>query len=716
MSMIKFNGTLQNVIFSGDQGYKIASVIDKDKKDQKVIVGFYDVMIGQDYEFECEEVEHASYGLQYQVLKATMLIPKEGDDMIEFLSSSSFKNIGKRTAKKIVDAYGANTMDIIKAEPEKLLEIGVSQRNIDSLVEVVASSSGLQQIYAILSPLGFSEYYMNEVYRYITDKSIKNIEQFIKKKSYELSKNIDGITFEKIDIVYLTHGGNKEDSYRIENLILDVIANFCYRSGDTYITYDNLVDRLDFSKNTVNQHLEMLAGVEDIIIDNDIIILRDFYNAEMSIARNINNRLSFENLGLNEDEILGNLIPVERKNKFNYSDMQKTAIINSLSNNISIITGGPGTGKTTIVDAVVKIFKEIRYKEEVVRDITDKIILCAPTGRAAQRMKETTKQKAQTIHSLLEWDPYKNEFNRGIENPLTQELVIIDEFSMVDIFLANSIFKAIRPDALVVIVGDSAQLESVNPGNVMHDLMKYNKIPLVNLDIIFRQGEGSSIAKLAHDILGNSKLELINTNDMSVIDKKANLVNVVADIVGKSYKAGYDESEVQVLYPKYSGRDGIDSINKLLLSNKDKAYATMGDIKFYQNDKVMQLKNDYERDIYNGDIGFVSKVYNDKSVCMEVLFKDKKVKFQKKDLLNLTHAYAISIHKSQGSEFKIIILPISKESQKMMSKKLLYTAITRAKDKLIVVGDIECFKESVKKTTRERQTYLNKMLEKVQND
>ncbi len=720
---MKFKGVLKKEIFSGDNGYLIASVEDIDTNEEVIIVGYINLFKNQVYSFEGDVVEHDKYGEQIVINKYTLEVPKDGEEIINFLSSKSFENIGKRTAKKIVDFYGEESIEVLKNKPEDvLINTNVKEHLVEELHNKLNSLDGMEILYKLLNPLGFSEFYINEIYQFIQTNNILSVENLIKHNTYRLI-DIETINFEKADKIFLYYNEDEKDGYRILNAILDEIDQMCFKTGDTYVLYEELTlslkKKLKFEVNNLKDLLLELQKENKVHLDGETISLESYYIAEKSIANNVFNRLEYLSLGLSKSLINTKISSIEKQyKKINYSDLQKKAIINSLSNNISIITGGPGTGKTTIIDAVVKIFENVKYGNETIKDISSKIMLCAPTGRAAQRMKETTNMEAKTIHSLLEWDPYKNKFNRDASEPLIQDLIIIDEFSMVDIFLASSIFKAIKPNAIVILVGDSAQLESVNPGNVLQDLIESDKIPTIHLDKIFRQGDGSTIAKFAKSIDKGIDIDFVNTNDMSLINRNTDLGNIINQIVNKSYDSGYNEMDVQVLYPKYSGRNGIDNINKLLLPNKDQKSIEAYGVDFYLGDKVMQLKNNYDKNIYNGDIGKILHIYNAKKpndLALEVKFKEKKVNLTKKDLLEIKHAYAISIHKSQGSEFKVIILPISKESKNMLNKKLIYTAITRAKDKLVVIGDMDCFKESILIEQKRRKTYLNNIIKSIFN-
>lgn len=717
---VTFTCCLDKIIFQGDGGYQVANLENLDENVEIIATGYFSLEANQKYVVSGELVEHYKYGEQLNISEYKISIPTEEEEIVNFLSSSSFEKIGKRTAKKLYDFLGENIIEILKEQPEKALESNIKKEYIYGISEKLNELDGLDIVYQTLSPFEISDYYINEIYQYLRREKIANIKSFLKNKSYELM-SIDGFTFKKADSIYLYYDHQKDDDYRLQNMIMDEVRTSCFNSGNTFVDLQKLEKSLDLPLNYIDDILQELIRNKEVELkgkeNQKIVFLKDFFQAEKNIAHNIYRRLHYLNLGIDENIIQTEVLKFEKDQKINYSKLQNEAIVNSLKSNISIITGGPGTGKTTIIKALVQIFKDIKYEGKSIKNYSEKIALCAPTGRAAQRLKESTGMETRTIHSLLEWDPYSKKFNKNMDDPLINDLIIIDEFSMVDIFLGEAIFRAILPDAIVVIVGDSAQLESVNPGNVLHDLININDIPLVKLNTIFRQGEGSTIAKIAKEIdEEKQKIELINTEDMSIIDREKDLSDIVVEIINKSYDAGYDDMAVQVLYPKYKGRDGIDSLNRKLLQNKDKTYYEFGNNKYYLFDKVMQLKNNYEKEIYNGDIGRITNIYNtakSEGLVLEVTFKAKKVNLAKKDLYNLTHAYAISIHKSQGSEFSVVVLPISKESHYMLNKKLIYTAITRATDKLIIVGNINEFYEKIYTKVTERKTYLQEIYKSI---
>lgn len=720
MKTLKRTGKVDKIVWSGDNGYKIIAVNFVGSFEPEKIVGYMNVIEGQSYNFVGEESEHPKYGTQFKVTSYEMNDVKSGDEIIDFLSSNHFKGIGMRTASKIYNHLGEDTLDILKSEPERLDEIGISQDIINEIKSKMVGLDGIDELFKMLKPLDFSEYLITDIYQYLNLKGIKDLVKYLKYNSYLLIDDVKLMTFEKADKIFLMYNQDSELSEeRFKAAFMYFSKDLCYRSGDTLVSkselFDNLKRRININFEVFEEICEQLYREGDIeVIDDKNIMTNDFYNNEEGIARNIRLRQNFVNKGLDEKRVRAQIVSLEEEFRINYSDVQKEAIVNALSNNFSIITGGPGTGKTTIIKAIVTIFEQLKYPNEKVEVLLNKIMLCAPTGRAAQRMKEATGYNAKTIHSLLEWDPHLNKFNRGIDDPLVQELVIIDEFSMVDIFLANSLFKAIRPDAIVLVVGDSAQLESVAPGNVLGDFVTSNAISTVKLDLIFRQGDGSKIAELAKSIDTNESIELVNTHDMSIINRTNNLKTLVKLVVDKSYDAGYDELETQVLYPKYAGAAGIDALNEILKPELTKdCFKT--DERIYQvGDKVMQLKNNYDKQIYNGDIGFITKIINKGAKgtqnAIVVKFKNTDVELTKNDLFDLTHAYAISIHKSQGSEFKVVVMPIDSGSDHMLTKKLIYTAITRAKDKLIIIGDMNYFYKGIEHADIERKTYLQKLL------
>lgn len=717
---IVVTGKVEKIIFSGDNGYKIVSVLFEDSLERETIVGYMNVIVSQVYDFKGHYVENAKYGEQFQVLSYSFKKGDEEEDIVNLLASKQFENIGKRTARKIYREFTFETLEVLKYSPDRVIDFGIEEELVRELNTKLLQLDGIDDVHLFLSEFEISNYFINEIYGCLNKWEIVDKLAYLKTKPYSLIKEIKGLTFRKIDEIYTKYNDELETIERYEAIILFYGQEYLYNTGDTILQKDILLDRInnqitidvEYMKFSITELIKLNKLIE--ISDNELMLI-DFYNNETAIARNIKLRQDFGSKPLALKEIKESIKRLEDKEAIKYSDVQKKAIINALSNNISIITGGPGTGKTTIIKAIVETYKTIKCENMKTEELRNNIILCAPTGRAAKRMNETSGHYAKTIHSLLEWDPYSNKFKKGLDEQLLQRLIVIDEFSMVDIFLARVLLQAIRSEAIIVIVGDAAQLESVNPGNVLFDLVESNYVSTVKLDQIFRQGEGSSIANLAKMIEENEKVELVNTDDLGIIKRDANIVAITKQVVEKSYASGYDELETQVLYPKYAGKAGIDELNKALKPDLSTEYIQHDNTIFQVGDKVMQLKNNYEKEIYNGDIGFVKKIINSKANginnAIVVSFRDIDVTLTKKDMLDIKHAYAISIHKSQGSEFKVVIFPVTFESYHMLSKKLIYTAITRAKEKLIIIGNTEAFYGGLSENDTIRNTYLNRILD-----
>ncbi len=719
----QIRAVVKREIFLGDGGFSIILIQGEKDFEPYSAKGIMHVEVGQEYIFNGEMKEDDRFGDYLHVYSYERPKLETGEEIIKYLSSAKFEGVGKRSAQKIVAALGENALETIKSNPQALDEVEISDVVKKEIINKHGKDEVLSDLYKLLVPLNVSEYVVSGIYQYILAKKIENPIKELKYNPFKFIKDVYGFTYEIADSIYLNSGGTEQDNVRIDAYIINLIRTHCYKTGDTVIDEEllSLKVRAKFpmDANTYEQIINSLINQKELYHLDHHLAIKEFYVCEQAIASNIKLRLEDLIHTLKEESIVAEIASLEQEYSINYSEIQKQAIINALTNNFSIITGGPGTGKTTIVKAVANIFERLKYERNNTGDITQKIMLCAPTGRAAQRMKEATGYPAKTIHSLLGWDPHNNKFVKGLDEPLNQELIIIDEFSMVDIFLCEALFKAIRPGTMIIIVGDQAQLESVNPGNVLADLLATDQISHIKLDIIFRQGEGSSIARLAKSIDANAKIEFVKTADMGFIDRSGNLIETVYQIQERSYKAGYKPMDVQVLYPKYKGNNGIDKLNERLKPEiiDPEKLLHYGDVTYQVGDKVMQLKNNYDKEIYNGDIGFITKIYRTqpkkKEMAMQIDFRGVSIDLTREDLEELTHAYAISIHKSQGSEFGVVIIPVSSESKNMLTKKLLYTAVTRTKDKLIVIGELDKFDYGLKEHDYKRNTALEELCKTI---
>lgn len=708
------------VIFAAkDSNYKVCYYEQEGEPFDLKCSGNMNVTLDQVYMLTGTYKDDPKYGPAFHVVKAQLPVMDNKDDIIDYLSSDKFERIGRRTARRLYDYFREEILDIIEKSPSLIVEAGFSQEICDALTGGHKNENVQGIVYDYLKSFEVYDFVINNVYDYIESKQIGNFQEILETNPYYFVYHVNGFSFTMADKIFLNQSDNGFlNLNRVKCALCEALKNEAFQTGNTVLDYSNMMRILQMRYKIPNVEkvvLDELLEAGLIYIDGEKITHNDFFKAEFNIAKNLNYRINHIYRQFEVDILQSKIADLEKANNFNYDEIQKNAIVSSLNANVSIIAGGPGTGKTTIIKAVATIYRDLVYSHVEKNEISKKILLCAPTGRASQRMKQATGFSSKTIHSALGWDAHSKKFARDIDNQLEHDLVIIDEFSMVDSVLAETLFRSIKSGSKIIIVGDPAQLESVNPGSVLRDLIDSKKITSTFLKYVFRQGEGSTIIKLANQINYESKLELINTGDMSVIKRSGDLTPLVKKIVEKSYSAGFDELDVQVLYPKYKGINGIDNLNIVLKPEVGSEFCNIGSFVFALGDKVMQMKNNVELDIYNGDIGVISKVFAEdpvkNQVAVEVDFGRIKVQLSAEDCKELVHAYAISIHKSQGSEFKVIILPIAPEANNMLSKKLIYTAITRAKEKLIIIGDMGSFELGTHHNNVERLTLLGELLE-----
>ena len=539
----------------------------------------------------------------------------------------------------------------------------------------------------------------------------------LEENPYHLIDDIEGIGFIKADEIASKLGIAKDDIRRIKAAIIYAMQNIAYQNGDLYLTEEQL---RSYALQVLGTEAVLEVGIETLIEESRLILEEDRYYLSLSYFTEISLAEKMIELANTEAkhydlEYLETLVDaVEIQRGMQYTKVQKEAIITAISNPVSIITGGPGTGKTTIIDGLLEVYRiyhNLNYKNP---KIYEKIALMAPTGRAAKRMKELLDMDAKTIHRHLGYN-YDGLFTYNEHHQLTQDLIIVDEASMIDIFLAKKLFSCIKSGAQVVIVGDVDQLPSVGPGQVLADFIDSNILPVVRLNEIHRQAKDSRIIQLARSVNEQNlnQEDLISDQDVYLYRAQADRIKsvIIKQIEGAIHEGYSMIDDIQVLAPMYKGELGIDSFNQLLQdkfnTNKENGM-TYGDKTYYIGDKVIQLVNDPERLIMNGDIGVVKNIkYNSKNdQYMIVTFDDNDVMYEKSDLDELNLAYAISIHKSQGSEYKIVMIPMVRNYMHMLKKELIYTAITRAKRYLIILGDLNLLVYAANHLSEKRQTTL----------
>ena len=712
-------GRIISYVFrNNDNGYVIARIEDESQEKQTIVGYLPTLNTSVFYDFFGEWIEHQKFGRQFKVESFKSIDIEDREGLITYLSSEFFTGVGPKTAEKIVDTLGMDAIEKIKKDKNILKEIGFNALKIERFYYELLANEKSETILVALYGYGIIG---KTAMKILNKYSLRTLEQ-LEKDPYQLIQDIEGIGFLRADEIARKIGIDKHDIRRIKAAILYAMYNLAFQNGHLYLTKDQLVkytfqvleDEFD-----IDDAMNTLILEKRIIVEEERLYLPLAYDSEVEVAVNINRIRDTKRKLVDKDQVETLIFMIELQKNMTYTDMQKQAIIESLSNKFSIITGGPGTGKTTIIDGILDIYKNIFNLNKSDANIYEKIALMAPTGRAAKRMKELLDMEAQTIHRHLGYG-YDGVFAYDQYHQLPHDLIIIDEASMIDIFLARRLFEAIKSDAQVIIVGDVDQLPSVGPGQVLSDLIQSNTIHVTRLNEIHRQAKDSQIVSLAASVNQQDvqHYDLRSENDVYMYRAEADEIsNIIIRQIEGALKEGYDLIEdIQVLIPQYKGTVGIDNMNTILQDkfNQNKMkQMTYGSKVFYEGDKVIQLQNDPLRMIMNGDIGYISRIGIDQNgkEFMVVTFDDNEVLFEKSDLENLSLAYAMSVHKSQGSEYKIVILPLVRAYMHMLKKELLYTAITRAKKYLIILGDIKLLSYAANHLSDLRQTTLRLRLQ-----
>lgn len=729
--METIRGTIIKVLFKNEEnGYAVCKIkIDYSNKDMAkykdylysnilTITSYYDriPVEGEEIEYTGEFIE-TKYGIQ---LKADSFIRLKTDSLesiVAYLSSDYFPGIGKVISERIYKKLGKNCFEKIRKNKDVLDDIeGISEVQKDTIYNGLVENKKREKNIVEFIAMGFT---IQMAQRIVTTLSKDEIKE-AKTNPYILIDKVEGIGFLRADRIASQIGIKKDSPLRLKACTMFYLNMFTYETGNCFISKDLLYTKIqeifekdgdDYPRLLFEDILISLRNEGKIIIDGEDIYDYFIYEAEGKLATLISTRVLYNYSEIDENKIKSSIEKVKNINNIEYSEMQEKAIYEAFTKKIMVITGGPGTGKTTIVKGIIETYKIIFNKTNVVEDV----VLLAPTGRAGKRLNEVTKHPAQTIHRFLGYDGKVFRYNEN--NQVNAKLVIIDEMSMVDVILASKLFGALPIDTRIIIVGDVDQIPSVSPGDVLQDIIKSRKIPTIKLDKIHRQAQDSTIIKLAHEVnSGNIPMDILDKqHDRSfthMVDEDAILKTLVA-IVKRSVSQNMNIlKDIQILVPMYRGKLGIDNINNVLQEefnpNQNNEEIIHNKQKFRVNDKVIQLVNRSEDNIMNGDIGRVEsfRYENDKIVGMIVVFDQAIIEYNKDTYEQLKLAYAISIHKSQGSEFYNTIIPFTKKYYMMLKRRLYYTAITRAKKYLIMLGDFEAFRMAVNNTDYSRNTKL----------
>lgn len=734
-----FSGTIERIIFENPSSFFRILLLniddtDADFDDFEIIVTgtMADIIEGEDYTFWGNLVQHPKYGEQLKLIRYERAKPTS-KGLVKYFSSDHFKGIGVKTAQKIVDLYGDNTIDKVLAEPEKLHDIvGLSAKNREAFIMKLRQNYGTERVLAKLSEYGISNKLAFQIQDFYKEETLEIVEHY----PYQLVEDIQGIGFKIADQLTQSLGIESTAPERFRAGLLHTLLTQSMEKGDTYLEAKELLEhtiellessrQIELAPNSVADELAHLIEEDKIQNVDTKIFENSLFFAEEGICNNLLRILEKENQNKYEPEkIEAALTHIEEEFAISYDAIQKQAICNAIQHKIFILTGGPGTGKTTVINGIIAVYA-LLHGLDLHKSQYLPILLAAPTGRAARRMNELTGLPSATIHRHLGMTG--DDDTSHLDDYLDADFIIVDEFSMVDTWLANQLLSNISSNSKLLIVGDADQLPSVSPGQVLADLLKIPLLPQIKLEKIYRQGEDSTIVTLASQIqkgvLPSDFTE--KKADRSYFEARSeHIPQMIERIVEAAIRSGIPAQGVQVLAPMYRGQAGIDHINKLMQdlinpAEKEQLVFEATDGQYRQGDRVIHLVNDAESNVFNGDLGYITdllpaKYTDSKQDELTINFDGNEIIYQRSEWYKIRLAYAMSIHKSQGSEFPVVILPITSSSHRMLQRNLIYTAITRAKSKLILLGEKSAFAFAVQNTGTTRKTYLKERFEDFLN-
>ena len=724
--LVELEGQIYKIKYSSnDTGYSVLSMHINGYKKPVIVVGnIVSPSPGEILNISGKWATHPKFGEQFRVESYTIKNPVSLQGIENFLGSGLIKGIGPKMAAKIVERFGKNSLDIIENHPEELHKIdGIGPKRIAQIKEAWDEQKHIRDLMIFLQSYNIGSGPAIRIFRRYGQGSIS----VLKKNPYKLASDVFGIGFRTADCIAEKLGFDKDCPVRVEAGII-FILNQLSEEGHIYYPLNHLTERcgkiLKVHSEAIQSAIGALELRREVITDDSFnevdesgvnqksVYLKKYYIAEKGIAENLA-RLFSSKPSFNDVNIEKAVKWVQKEISFNLAERQSLAVQTAIQSKLMIITGGPGTGKTTVINAVIRIFKELNLK----------VLLAAPTGRAANRMNEATSFPAKTIHRALEYTPNQGSFRRDRENPLDTDILILDEASMIDTQLMNYLLEAVPDGAVVIMVGDINQLPSVGAGNVLGDMIVSGKIPFIELNEIFRQAEGSNIILNAHRINNGLMPELDASNrqtDFYFIeqDDPERVLNIIIELVTKRIPDRFSFNpfnDIQVISPMHKGVIGTENLNKALQDaiNPAESKLVNGYKNFRINDKVMQIKNNYEKEIFNGDIGRIQEI-DPENQKVSILFDQKEIEYEYSEMDELTLAYAISVHKSQGSEYPAIILPLLTQHYIMLQRNLIYTAITRGKKLVVVTGSKKAFEMGIKNDRiSKRYTHLSRMIKKA---
>lgn len=716
--MEKICGTVDTIIFASQDNRFTVLKLSPEKLSTQITVTLNGIapLIGQLLEIEGEWVKHPKFGQQFKATTYKTVAPTEISGIEKFLASGAINGIGPAMAKKIVAEFGEKTLEVIAKSPNELLKIpGIGKKTAEKISTSYLEQSELTEIMVWLENHGISNTYAGKIFAKYGSFAIDIMEKDI----YRLFQDIEGIGFLTADKLAFNLGIQREDKRRIISGIDYALMQLC-NNGHCCIPEMALVDKTAKILQVNNQIIFTIlkeridnGSLNTEVVGGETLIYPPYlYYAEKKVAMRLL-QLQQATEPLSEDNLSLFIKVWEKDNQIQLAQKQKEAIKACLHHGVLVLTGGPGTGKTTVIKGILSILKAQGLK----------IRLAAPTGRAAKRLSETTGQKALTIHRLLEANNLAQDdnlqlgFSKDINDQLDADVIILDEVSMVDIVLMHHFLNAVPDGCRIILVGDTDQLPAVGPGSVLKDIIRSQKIPAIRLDEIFRQAQTSMIIQNAH-IINAGRLPDIRKQYSDFVFYELNddtsITQKILDLCTKDLPhEGFDVlKDVQILSPMHRFLCGVENLN-LMLQERLNPKKNQDELKyssqtFRVGDKVMHIRNNYQKNVFNGDIGFIQNINNEK---LTVYYFDHIVTYEKNELNELTLAYASSVHKSQGSEYKVVIIPLSTSHYIMLQRNLLYTAITRAKQKVIIIGSKKALMTAIQSNrTQKRYTLLAERL------
>ncbi len=711
---VLIKGTIKRLVYHNEEnGFVIARVDlqEPEKKETTVVGKMAAISIGETYQFKGKWNLDSRYGWQFNFDDYQIILPTTLEGVRRYLGSGLIKGVGPATANRIVEQFGEKTLEVIEDYPEKLNEVeGIAQKRIELIKKSWQEQKEIKRVMLFLQSYKITTGYAVKIFKQYGSKAIEKL----KENPYCLVDDIFGIGFKIADRIAQNLGIENDSPSRIRAGI-KYCLNENAGQGHCFVYYDAIIkmtaELLGIAEEQVVRECTFLDNSKEIIIQDNQVWLPQYFYAEKEVSQKIADLIRFPQQ-LTQINIDLKIEQLEEKYKIKFATEQKKAIKEVLLHRVLILTGGPGTGKTTTTIGLIELFEDLGLK----------IVLAAPTGRAAKKLAEATRRTAKTIHRLLAYNPRERGFTKDEKNPIRADAIILDEVSMIDILLMNHLLKAVTENTFLILIGDIDQLPSVGPGNLLKDMIDSEVIPVIRLTHIFRQREKSLIVVNAHLVnqgnypilKGKQERDFYFLKEEDPEKAAEKIIHLCTSRLPRSYHIN-PLRDIQILTPMYKGAVGANQLNQLMRNalNPDGKSLKYGHQQYKINDKVMQIRNNYDKEVFNGDIGNIKEINLEEQV-IKVLFYSRIIEYDFSELNELVLAYAITVHKSQGSEYPVVVIPMLTQHFLLLQRNLLYTAITRARKMVIIVGTNKALWIAIKNNkTVKRNTFLRERLKKM---